>query len=155
MTAVGGTTLNRASNARGWTETAWRGAGCGLLGRTSPSRRGSTTRGCAKRTVADVSAVADPNTGVAVYDSYGYQGRGWMVFGGTSVASPIVAGVYALAGNGAGDDVRLRTVQPHGARSTTSTAAPTAPARGTYLCTAVAGYDGPTGLGTPNGIGAF
>ena len=49
---------------------------------------------------ADVSAVANPATGVAVYDSFPYQGTsGWMVFGGTSVSAPIVAGVYALAGN--------------------------------------------------------
>ena len=54
----------------------------------------------AGRTVADVSAVADPNTGVAVYDSYSYQGySGWLIFGGTSVAAPIAASVYALAGN--------------------------------------------------------
>jgi subtilase family serine protease len=50
-----------------------------------------------------LAAVADPNTGVSVYDSYAYQGAsGWMVFGGTSVASPIVAGVDALAGGRAG-----------------------------------------------------
>ena len=55
-----------------------------------------TDSGCAKRAVADVSAVADPNTGVAVYDTY--RTTGWLVFGGTSVAAPIVASVYALAG---------------------------------------------------------
>ena len=46
-------------------------------------------------TIADVSAVADPATGVAVYDSYG--SGGWTVFGGTSVASPIIGAMYALA----------------------------------------------------------
>ena len=45
--------------------------------------------------VADVSAVANPNTGVAVYDN------GWLVFGGTSVASPVIAATYLLSGNAA------------------------------------------------------
>src|SRR5437660_8556107 len=99
VTAVGGTSLKTASNSRGWTETAWSDAGSGCSGYvTKPSWQ--TDSGCGRRTVADVSAVADPNTGVAVYDSFRYQGRaGWMVFGGTSVAAPIVASVYALAGN--------------------------------------------------------
>ena len=49
--------------------------------------------------MADVSAVADPNTGVAVYDSTKYQGlSGWLVFGGTSASSPIIGSVYALSG---------------------------------------------------------
>ena len=69
--------------------------------RRCPVRRSFNT-GCANRAVADVSAVADPNTGVAVYDSFAYQGfSGWLVFGGTSVSSPIIASVYALAGNAA------------------------------------------------------
>src|SRR5437867_11567163 len=58
-----------------------------------------TDSGCARRTVADVSAVADPNTGVAVFDSTPFQGlSGWLVFGGTSVSAPIVGSVYALGG---------------------------------------------------------
>ena len=67
--------------------------------RTSPKPSWQTDSGCARRSVADVSAVADPNTGVAVYDSFAYQGSsGWMVFGGTSAASPIVASADALIG---------------------------------------------------------
>lgn len=82
VTAVGGTHLVRSSTARGWTETVWSGAGSGCSAYISkPSWQLDT--GCSRRTVADVSAIGDPNTGVAVYDSYAYRGRsGWMVFGG-------------------------------------------------------------------------
>jgi subtilase family serine protease len=88
VTAVGGTTLNRNSSvSRGWTETAWSGAGSGCSAYISKPAWQSDS-GCARRTIADVSAVADPNTGVAVYDSLPYHGSsGWMVFGGTSAGS--------------------------------------------------------------------
>ena len=154
VTAVGGTSLKTASNTRGWTETAWSGAGAGCSAyETKPTWQ--TDTGCSKRTVADVSADADPNTGVAVYDSTSYQGRsGWMVFGGTSVASPIIASVYALAGNGGSVNYGS---YPYGHLSSLFdvTSGNDGSCGGTYLCTAVTGYDGPTGLGTPNGSGAF
>jgi subtilase family serine protease len=151
VTAVGGTTLNRASNARGWTESAWSGAGSGCSAYIAkPSWQKDT--GCARRTVADVSAVANPSTGVAVYDSTAYQGsRGWLVFGGTSVSAPIVAGVYALAGNAAAPSFPYSNT----ASLFDVTGGSNGNCGGTYLCTAVAGFDGPTGLGTPNGTGAF
>src|SRR5215467_5248355 len=97
VTAVGGTHLTAGGGTRGWTETAWSGAGsgCSTLN-TALSGQASVGTGCAKRAVADVSAVADPNTGVAVR----YNGS-WLVFGGTSVAAPLIAGVYGLAGNAA------------------------------------------------------
>src|SRR5262249_54048129 len=99
VVAVGGTSLTTASNTRGWTETAWSGAGSGCSA-LIPKPSWQKDPGCGRRTVADVSAVADPNTGVAVYDSYGSTGgANWYVFGGTSVASPIIASVYSLAGN--------------------------------------------------------
>lgn len=98
VVAVGGTTLTRASGTtRGWTETAWSGAGSGCSAYISKPTW-QTDSGCSRRTVADVSAVANPSTGVSVYDTYGGVG-GWLVFGGTSVSSPIIAAVYALAGN--------------------------------------------------------
>src|SRR5258708_22729122 len=101
VTAVGGTSLTRASNSRGWSETAWNGAGSGcsslVAQPSSQSSNSNITSVCANRAVADVSADADPNTGVDTYDTYGQPG--WLVFGGTSVASPIIASVYALAGN--------------------------------------------------------
>src|SRR5207237_6118977 len=81
VTAVGGTTLRTASNARGWTETAWSGAGSGCSAYVAKPGvpPWQTDTGCSRRTVADVSAVADPSTGVAVYDTTSYQGwKGWM-----------------------------------------------------------------------------
>jgi subtilase family serine protease len=154
VTAVGGTSLSKSSTARGWTETAWSGAGSGCSGYvTKPSWQ--TDSGCAKRTVADVSAVADPNTGVAVYDSTSYQGRkGWLVFGGTSVASPIIASIYALAGN-ASSLSYASSIYSHTSSLYDVTSGSNGSCGGAYLCTAVSGYDGPTGLGTPNGTGAF
>jgi subtilase family serine protease len=161
VTAVGGTTLNHASNTRGWTETAWSGSGSGCSAyEAKPAWQ--TDSGCARRTVADVSAVADPNTGVAVYDSncnfigqlLGNCFSGWGVVGGTSASAPIVGGVYALAGNAS--SVNYGSF-PYS--HTTSLFDVTSGNNGTctpaYLCTAGAGYDGPTGLGTPNGTGAF
>jgi hypothetical protein len=96
VTAVGGTSLVRDSSARGWSETVWKGAGCSVSV-AKPAFQVGLTTGCAKRAEADVSAVADPQTGVAVYQTFG--AGGWTVYGGTSVAAPIIASVYALAGN--------------------------------------------------------
>jgi len=155
VTAVGGTALTKAGNTRGWSETAWSGAGSGCSKFfAKPSWQHDS--GCSNRMVADVSAVADPNTGVAVYDSYAYQGQsGWLEFGGTSVASPIVASVYALAANAG-------TIGPSYPYSHTSslydvTSGTNGPCllQPAYYCNGVTGYDGPTGLGTPNTAGAF
>ena len=153
VTAVGGTSLKKASNARGWSETAWSGAGSGCSAYvTKPSWQ--TDSGCGKRTVADVSAVADPATGVAVYDSTSYQGRsGWMVFGGTSVAAPVVGSVYALGGVSGVSGAN--TAYSHTSSLNDVSGGSNGSCGGSYLCTAVSGYDGPTGLGTPNGAGAF
>ena len=154
VTAVGGTHLVRAANARGWTETAWSGAGSGCSAFvTKPAWQ--TDTGCARRTVADVSAVADPNTGVSVYDTFRVPGGGgWLVFGGTSVAAPIVASVYALAGNAS--TVNYGSFPyAHTASLFDVTSGSNGTCSPSYLCTAGAGFDGPTGLGTPNGAGAF
>jgi hypothetical protein len=165
VVAVGGTNLKTAVNTRGWTETAWSGAGSGCSSQISkPSWQ--TDTGCSRRTVADVSAVADPNTGVAVYDSYGSSGgANWYVFGGTSVAAPIVASVYGLAGNAGTTDypARLAYATPGSLFDVTSGSNGNCTRRAkrggstgaSYLCTAGPGYDGPTGLGAPNGTGGF
>jgi len=151
VSAIGGTHLVRATGTRGWSETAWTGAGSGCSA-WIPKPAWQTDAKCARRTVADVSAVADPYTGVAVYDSYGKRTSiGWLVFGGTSVAAPVVAGVYALAGNMAAPS----TPYANAASLWDVTSGSNGRCSGTYLCTSVAGYDGPTGLGTPNGAGAF
>ena len=151
VTAVGGTSLHSANSARGWSETAWSGAGSGCSAYVvKPSWQ--TDSGCARRTVGDVSAVADPSTGVATYDSYNEPG--WMVFGGTSVAAPIVASAYALAANGAGITTPAYAYAHAGALFDVASGS-NGNCGGSYLCTAVPGYDGPTGLGTPNGTGGF
>jgi subtilase family serine protease len=153
VVAVGGTSLYKNTSPRGFTETVWGsrlsyvfgggGSGCSQY-IAKPSWQKDT--GCSKRTVADVSAVADPDTGVAVYDTYG--GGSWAVYGGTSASSPLVAAIYTITGN-------------HAAGPSLSYAKPSAfydvttGSNGfcdpSYLCDAGVGYDGPTGMGTPNG----
>ena len=152
VTSVGGTTLTPApATSRGWAERAWNEGASGCSAYVAkPSWQHDAL--CPMRTVADVSAVANLATGVAVYDTY--QQPGWIVAGGTSVASPLVAGVYALAKNTAGvnDASRLYT---HGADLNDVAGGSNGYCGGDYLCTARSGYDGPTGLGSPNGDGAF
>jgi subtilase family serine protease len=154
VTAVGGTSLTKSGAT--YSERAWSGAGSGCSAyNAKPSWQHDT--GCSgKRTVADVSAVADPNTGVAVYDSTKYQrSSGWMVFGGTSASAPIIAGVYALAGHtGVANPAATPYSAPSGSLHDV-TSGSNGSCGGSYLCTSVSGYDGPTGLGTPNGVGAF
>jgi subtilase family serine protease len=153
VTAVGGTTLTRAANARGWSETTWSGSGSGCSAYVSKPAW-QTDAGCPRRTVADVSADADPNSGAAVYDTTRFQGRsGWFVVGGTSLSAPLIAGVYALAGNSAA--INAGFPYAHAASLFDVTTGSNGACGGSYLCTAGAGYDGPTGLGTPNGTGAF
>ena len=152
VTAVGGTSLTRTGSGRGWAETAWNGAGSGCsLFEDKPAVQ--TDPDCAKRSVADVSAVGDPHTGVAVYNTF--QAPGWAVYGGTSVSSPIVAGVYALAGTPVAGS--YPNAYPYATPSALNdvTSGSNGSCGGGYLCTAVPGYDGPTGLGTPNGVRAF
>jgi subtilase family serine protease len=155
VTAVGGTSLRSASNARGWTETAWSGAGSGCSAyNTALSGAASFGTGCPKRAEADVSAVADPATGVAVYDSTAYQGlSGWLVFGGTSVSSPVIASVFALAGNTGSIDNNYPYTHSSALWDVTSGSNGSCPTF--QWCNARPGWDGPTGLGTPNGTGAF
>jgi len=148
VTAVGGTSLTKSGSA--FSERAWSGAGSGCSAFVAkPSWQHDS--GCSLRTVADVSAVADPNTGVAVYDSYRYQGAaGWMVFGGTSASAPIIAGAFALGGGTSPSKPYGNTAALHDVTSGSNGSCSVA-----YLCTAGTGFDGPTGLGTPNGVAAF
>ncbi len=153
--AVGGTALWRDSSARGWSESVYAsglaaaGSGCSAYN-AKPAWQKDT--GCANRTVADLSAVADPATGVAVYQTYG--AKGWVVYGGTSVGAPIIAAVYADAG---APTVSYPAANPyaHPAELFEVSSGATANCSPAYLCTGTVGYDGPTGLGTPNGIAAF
>ncbi len=166
VTAVGGTSLSKAATTRGWNETAWSGAGSGCSAYDAkPAWQHDA--GCAMRTIADVSAVADPATGVAVYDTANSCGTssfcdylisigvvpgadGWVQVGGTSASSPIIASVFALAGS---TSPSLPYANQAGLFDVTSGS--NGSCGGSYLCTAGPGYDGPTGLGTPNGTSAF
>jgi hypothetical protein len=148
--AAGGTSLRRDGSSRGWSESAWSGAGSGCSS-WAPKPSWQKDTGCGRRSVADVSAVADPGTGVAVYDTYG-QG-GWFVVGGTSASSPIIASVYALAG--APSDAAASVLYAHSGGLNDVTSGSNGSCSPSYLCNATSGYDGPTGLGTPNGLSAF
>ena len=160
VTAVGGTTLNLNANDTRASETVWSGAGSGCSAYiTKPSWQHDAA--CARRTVADVAADADPSTGVAVYDSYGSTGgANWYVFGGTSVAAPIIGAVYALSGNTSGVPAALAYAAPVGSLYDVTSGSNGRcvhghTTTGAYLCTGEVGYDGPTGNGTPIGTGAF
>jgi N-acetylneuraminic acid mutarotase len=164
VVAVGGTTLTRdPSSPRGWSESVWAGSGsgCSILFR-KPSWQ--TDTGCQGRTINDVSADADPGTGVAVYDTYGGV-EGWVVVGGTSAATPLIAAVYALAGAPAGGTYPASYLYANRSAlndvTTGSNWGITAygncvdaplPA---YICNGEPGYDAPSGLGTPEGVAAF
>ncbi len=153
VTAVGGTTLNWNGTTR--TETAWSGAGSGCSSFfAQPAGQASAGTGCSRHAIADVSAVADPNTGVSVYDTTPLQGQsGWFKVGGTSVSSPIIASVIALAGNGSTYTNSFPYSHTGSLHDVTSGSNGTCPT--TQWCNARPGWDGPTGLGTPDGTGAF
>jgi subtilase family serine protease len=161
VTSVGGTSLWPAKGARGYYEYAWGAAGSGCsayIGKPSWQR---VRTGCAHRATADVSAVADPITAVAVYDTH--QAGGWARAGGTSVAASLVAGVYALIGEETRKEPGGAYAYRHpdkffditsgnntGADPGEDSPGSCSPA---VLCTAGEGYDGPTGMGTPNVAG--
>jgi subtilase family serine protease len=163
VTAAGGTKLSRAKNARGWTEQVWNndlgasGSGCSAYV-AKPSWQHDPD--CPGRTVADVAAVA---TDIPLYDSSvsAKLGGPWLTVSGTSVSSPLIAGVYGLAGNAA-------TVKPGYEYAHASALFDVTKGNNNwfsrtggavcgydYLCVAKKGYNGPTGFGTPDGTGAF
>jgi subtilase family serine protease len=152
VTAVGGTTLNLSASNQRTSESVWSGAGSGCSAyEPKPSWQKDT--GCSRRTVADVSADADPASGASVYDTTRYQGQsGWFKVGGTSLSAPLIGAVYALG-------TLPVTSGSYPYSHTASLYDVTSGSNGTcspgYLCTGVAGFDGPSGLGTPTGIGGF
>jgi subtilase family serine protease len=161
VVAVGGTTLTLGAGNTYGSERVWSGAGSGCSAYFSArswqtSTAGWAKTGCgSKRGVADVSADANPNTGASVYDTTSYQGQsGWFQVGGTSLSAPLIGAVYALAGN-AGTTSYPASI-PYG--HTSSLHDVTSGSNGscsTTMCKGAAGYDGPTGVGTPNGTGGF
>lgn len=152
VTAVSGTTLSLNPDDTRNSETAWSGAGSGCSA-YEPKPNWQQDTGCAQRTVADVSADADPNTGAAIYSSSTGTQSGWYQVGGTSLAAPLIAGVYALANNSSsvhyGSYPYSQTPSLYDIQSGSNGNC------GNYLCTAGTGYDGPTGLGTPIGTNGF
>ena len=201
VVAVGGTRLESTAGGTWKGETIWNGdgaggGGCSTVLEAQPWQQSLPdwpAVGCGShRAVADVSADADPYTGVSIYDStpvveYGVEYRGWTMIGGTSVATPIIASTYALAG-GAGTEpdgeavkypaktlyenlafdpstLHEVTVGSNGACSKgfdeiTGLSECSLTEEGEScsqqaICVARHGYDGPSGVGTPDGIAAF
>lgn len=156
VTAVGGTTLTRSKrSARGWSESAWSGSGSGCSTRNATTWQRSRTTSCDGRAVADIAAVADPATGVAVYDSVAFQNTsGWLTFGGTSAAAPIVAAAFALAGNTGGVHDGSYVWAHHRGGVNDVTTGRTGDCGTARWCAAARGWDGPTGWGTLNGLRA-
>jgi subtilase family serine protease len=155
VTAVGGTRLTRDSGSpRGFDETVWTGAGSGCS-KVYAKPDWQTDKGCKKRMEADVSAEADPGTGVAVYGPRGNGVSGWLLFGGTSVAAPLVGGIYGNNGGVVtfGSDPYAHTANLNDV--TTGNNGTCDAGKKAYFCNGEVGYDGPTGLGTPNGLAAF
>jgi hypothetical protein len=192
VVAVGGTSLHL--NTGVWeSETVWNfgGGGCSVLSEAPLWQRQVadwSLVGCeTRRANADIAADANPNTGVNVYDStpYPVEEKGkrfrvaphWVPIGGTSVASPIIAAMFALAGGAKGVEHPAQTLYAHlgannlhdvtlggngscGGNYVTCSGSmkPLSPldcGASALICKAAVGYDGPTGVGTPNGIAAF
>ncbi|PZR62374.1 MAG: peptidase S8 [Candidatus Eremiobacter antarcticus] len=155
VVSVGGTTLH---SIRPRSESAWSGAGSGcsavassLTAQPSWQRADNRIRhACSNRAYADVSADADPNTGVDAYDSFNM--GGWLVFGGTSVGSPLIAGVFALAGNASSAGPSYPYAHSQALNDVSGGSNGNC---GSDLCVSKKRWDGPTGLGSPNGTGAF
>ena len=150
VTAVGGTTLKHSANKRGFSESVWGTAanspregtasGCSKFeAKPSWQRKNGKLRRCGHRVENDVSAAANPNPGVVIYTSVGVPKPGFYRIGGTSAATPIITAVYALARHLF--DVTTGVNGRCGTR--------------TFLCHGERGFDGPTGLGTPDGVKGF
>ena len=168
--AVGGTKLSQASNSRGWSETVWSekptqgtGSGCSAY---EPKPSWQTDKGCTHKTNNDTAADASVETPLSVADSYELPTKfaerstqpGWTLVGGTSAATPLVAGAMALASPYTrslvgGHAFYLEEAAGGGVNDVVSGSDGTCtpPAEHEYLCTAGVGYDGPTGAGTPWG----
>ncbi|HEY1613666.1 MAG TPA: hypothetical protein VGF97_08250 [Rhizomicrobium sp.] len=149
--AVGGTFLVADSSKRGWNETVWNGAGSGCSA-IFAKPTWQTDTGCPNRTIADVAADASPSSGVAVYGPNNSGVSSWLEFGGTSVATPIVAGVFGANG---GNVNAASTIYANPTKLFDVTSGSNGTCSPAYLCNGEVGYDGPTGMGTPNGIKAF
>jgi subtilase family serine protease len=153
VTAVGGTTLHMSGTSR-VSESAWSGAGSGCSSYNPLPIQSTFNTGCQDHAMADVSAAADPNYGgLSTVSPSSSKSSSWSQWGGTSESSPIIASVYALAGGG------YSNTTPYTQGSSSNLNDITSGSNGsctpTQWCKAGANWDGPTGLGTPRGTGAF
>jgi hypothetical protein len=203
VVAVGGTALSLDTLGKRTAEAVWNdsgrpnveefkqfsatGGGCsGLFAAPSWQLQepGWAATGCAtNRLASDVAAVGDPYTGFDIYDTYAYEpsfATGWMTVGGTSLSSPIVSALYALAGGSRGTAYPAATLYAHSAQAGSfydvteggdgycDAVAPgpcgepevnellgNVDCEGTTSCDAAPGFDGPSGVGAPNGLAAF
>lgn len=148
VVSVGGTFLQKGGSGRGWTELVWFGTGSSCT--SFKKMQWQKDAGCPGRMMNDVSAVAE---NAAIYDKFD---GGWGTVAGTSVSSPLLGGVYGLAGN-ASHLWSSRTLyrHPKDLYDITSGANGSCSPNPAYWCNGETGYDGPTGNGTPNGVGAF
>jgi subtilase family serine protease len=159
VVAVGGTTLNLTGGGAYSSESAWNGggSGCSTVNNAQSFQTTATNWaaiGCGtKRGAADVSADADPNTGAVIYDSFGFGGFG--VVGGTSLSAPLIAGVYALANNVANWNYPAQSAYDSPGSLHDVTTGSNGSCTHTLQCHAGVGFDLPTGIGTPNGLGGF
>jgi hypothetical protein len=163
VTAVGGTELGTFAGARGVGETAWSGAGAGCdTFDAQPAWQASVGTGCSGRAVSDVSADADPDSGLNIYDTY--SGGGWQVIGGTSLSAPLTAAFTAvtaanadssadshglLSGQWAYADASELNDITSGSDGSDCTGS--ASYNASQICNARSGWDGPTGVGSISG----
>ena len=152
VTAAGGTTMLPANGmgvgaVRGLSESAWSDSGSGC-DTTEAKPSWQTNPGCSGRSYNDLSADADPLTGMDVYSQVD---GGWEIVGGTSEASPLIAAYYALVGAGTDPSwaYGVASTQPNVFNDPASGSNGTC--SGSSICNATTGYDGPTGLGTISG----
>jgi hypothetical protein len=157
VVSVGGTSLYRDGSARGWSDSVWHNSSGGTGGGCSSAEVqpawqraiAGLSSACGNRSMNDVSIVADPNTGMYIYD----QGR-WVEGGGTSAGAPMIAAIFAIAG-------RPSTAVPASAIPYQHPGAFADVTKGSNgscgkaLCAAHVGYDTPSGLGVPQGVGGF
>jgi subtilase family serine protease len=154
VTAVGGTTLYMSGNTR-VSETVWPGAGSGCSAvygepawQTPSHANMAINTLCTMRMAADVSADADPDTGVVFYMNNPPYAPGFYAVGGTSVSNQIIAGIYGEKADAVSYASKIYANSASLLDITSGTNAPPS-CSGTYFCVAGAGYDGPTGLGVP------
>jgi subtilase family serine protease len=154
--AIGGTSLVRATNARGFSETVWGGTGSGCS-TFIPKPSWQHDVGCTMRMTTDVAYDADPGTGVAFYSSYPnttQTASGWGIVGGTSIGAPAIAAIFGLRSHTVSDASGIYAKASYLFDVTSGTNSSSA-CPSNYYCNGEVGYDGPTGNGTPNTSLAF